>query len=569
MRNNMKIEFHPITMQDREWMTKMLMEDEVSACEYTFANNFIWGRFYQAEVARIENCGVIRTKRDSAFCYSFPFGAGDKKRVLELLMEECHKQGQKLSLYPVEENGREFLEKNFPGQFLLQGIRDGYDYVYTVEKLAYLKGKKLHGKRNHIARFMDDEDWSYEPLTQENKEDCREMAREWISLREEKWNEDMEREMRVLQTALDHFEELHFVGGVLRKKGQIVAFTIGERLNSNTIVVHFEKAFPTLQGAYPMINQQFVQHIAGDYQYVNREEDTGDLGLRKAKMSYYPDRLVTKYEAVESEIVYATQQDFTEIRKIWNACFGDEDAYINLYLENRFTKDNMLVLHKDGKIVSMASCLPISVQIDGEMKPATYIYAVATLPEYRKQGNAGKILEAAKRIYGTLILQPAEEHLIDYYGKMGFEEAFQSWNREVSLAELETQADIIEEDMLCEVDAGEYMRIRDERFHGDGYVQWDLEAVTYALKENHFCGGKAVKILTNTSKEDILLYRIFEQKIYVVETSLSEDELNQVLLHLMKKTESDYAVIRNAGGMISYAEGGHEIQNGYLNLTLG
>ena len=79
-------------------------------------------------------------------------------------------------------------------------------------------------------------------------------------------------------------QELGLVGGVLRRDGQIVAFSIGERLNSETFVVHFEKAYPDLQGAYPMINQQFVLHECEGYAYVNREEDTGDPGLRKAKL---------------------------------------------------------------------------------------------------------------------------------------------------------------------------------------------------------------------------------------------------------------------------------------------
>ena len=91
----------------------------------------------------------------------------------------------------------------------------------------------------------------------------------------------MELEMSVLHEAFDHRKELGLVGGIIRKAGQIVAFSIGEPLNSDTYVVHFEKAFPDMQGAYPMINQQFVLHACEDYTYVNREEDTGDPGTAK------------------------------------------------------------------------------------------------------------------------------------------------------------------------------------------------------------------------------------------------------------------------------------------------
>ena len=183
----------------------------------------------------------------------------------------------------------------FPGRFLIEGDRNDYDYIYTREKLATLAGKKLHGKRNHIARFKDLGDWSYEPMTAENVEECRTMTYTWIHMREEKWNEEMNQEISVLHEAFDHMQELGLVGGVLQRDGQIVAFSIGERLNSETFVVHFEKAYPDLQGAYPMINQQFVEHeIAGKYKYTNREDDVGEEGLRKAKLSYKPVFMVEK-----------------------------------------------------------------------------------------------------------------------------------------------------------------------------------------------------------------------------------------------------------------------------------
>lgn len=209
-------------------------------------------------------------------------------------------------------------------------------YIYTREKLATLAGKKLHGKRNHIARFKDSGDWSYEPMTAENVEECRTMTYTWIHMREEKWNEEMNQEISVLHEAFDHMQELGLVGGVLRRDGQIVAFSIGERLNSETFVVHFEKAYPDLQGAYPMINQQFVLHECEGYAYVNREEDTGDPGLRKAKLSYYPDILLPKYELEESGVVYADpERDAPYIQEIWQKCFGDEEDYIQFYLKHR------------------------------------------------------------------------------------------------------------------------------------------------------------------------------------------------------------------------------------------
>ena len=170
-----------------------------------------------------------------------------------------------------------------------------------------------------------------------------------------------------------------------------------EPLTADTFVVHFEKAYPMLQGAYPMINQQFVQHACGAFDYVNREDDTGDEGLRKAKLSYYPEILLKKYSAAESTVVFADRgADADAVKKLWTACFDDTEADVAYYMEQRMTNENMLVIHAEGKIVSMASFLPVQYRIDGAYTDAYYVYAVGTLPEYRGRGYATQILEVAK-----------------------------------------------------------------------------------------------------------------------------------------------------------------------------
>jgi hypothetical protein len=136
--------------------------------------------------------------------------------------------------------------------------------------------------------------WSYERITKENQEDCFQMALKWRTDHECEYDQEKRAEMCVALNSLRLLEELNLVGGLLRIEDQVVAFTIGEPLNPDTFVVHIEKAFPDIQGAYPMINQQFVEHEAQDYKYVNREEDTGSQGLRKAKLSYHPAFLVEK-----------------------------------------------------------------------------------------------------------------------------------------------------------------------------------------------------------------------------------------------------------------------------------
>lgn len=573
MREQEKIEFHRISLEDQEWMKQRFRETDFKACEFTFANNFIWREVYGVEVAQIMGCGVCRCKRNNLWIYSYPFGAGDRKAVIEKLCKICKLKHEKLYLFPLVAEQRQELLQWFPGQFEIDTHRDEYDYIYTYEKLAELKGKKLHGKRNHIARFKDDADWSYEPLTEENAGECLAMTQAWEKSRSDKWSTGMQQEMDVLTETLSLFQFLKLTGGVLRKAGKIAAFTIGEPLNSDTYVVHFEKALPDLQGAYPMINQQFVLHECQNFRYVNREEDTGDPGLRRAKLSYYPDILLKKYVAVESEVVFANHGEEAQIVNIWQECFRDDENYIRFYLENRFEEENMLVIHKDGKIVSMASFLPVSLMQNGEYVPARYVYAVATLPEYRKKGYAGQILDyAAKKYEEPLILQPADAELEKYYEKLGFCPGFRKNSFEITAERIESVPawrKVTSENLVL---PKEYKALRDAYFASEGYVCWDEDAIHYAIKENAFGGGKTLVI-----DDKILMYRMEGNVLRIIETTMEEEMLFSVGKKIGEETVFEKMVLCNAGGMVKYPEMDVQMSEqprkhgemGYLNLTLG
>lgn len=591
--------FHPISLDDRDWINEKLKEDNLDACEYTFANNFIWAKGYNVQVGSAYGCGVIRYREQEHFQYSFPFGNGNKQAMIGHIKKICAVHGCRLRIYPVTEDNRLKLLEWFPGEFEIYSNRDDFDYVYTVEKLSSLKGKKLHGKRNHIARFMDDGDWHYEQMTKENITECRRMAKEWISLRAEKWNDEMEQEIEVLEVAFSNFEVLGLRGGVLYKDDKIVAFTLGEPLNKETFVVHFEKAFPDLQGAYPMINQQFVLHEAQDFMYVNREEDTGDLGLRKAKLSYYPDILLKKYRASESHVVFANELEQEHIIEIWNRCFGDDRAYIELYLKERFENENMFVIYVDNRPVSMASLLPVQVTINGKKESARYVYAVATLPEYRNKGYATEIIRhAVERYREPLILQPADRDLQEYYEKQGFADAFGEspcWIyagrctgtaniqilsasgsdlRAAEEADVEEELDMLGSWVVSEANEKEYKAARDQSLESEGYVEWDEKAIAYAIKENQFFGGRTLLLAKDKQADghkEILMYRIEKDSLHIIETTLDDDELHDVLPELLAHTDTAWAFERNMGGMVLLPEQLKDwnCKEGYLGLTLG
>lgn len=291
------IEFNSLTLSDREWVTHRLLEDDRQACEYSFANNFLWSDIYGVTMAKEQGCLIFQFQDKEESRYTIPIGAGNRKGALDALLALRKEKGQPLVLGTLMRSDLEWLEQQYPGQYVVETDRDDYDYVYSTEKLSTLSGRKLHGKRNHIARFKDGNNWLYRDMMPEDAGECMRFLDLWKEAEAEHWNDEMENELHINRKALRSLADLVLDGGMLYKGGRLVAFSIGEPLNSNTYVVHIEKALASVQGAYPMINQQFVLHNCQDYEFVNREEDTGDEGLRKAKQSYQPALLVEKYQA--------------------------------------------------------------------------------------------------------------------------------------------------------------------------------------------------------------------------------------------------------------------------------
>ena len=289
-------------LEDKEIIKKKKKKSPSRSCERTFVNVYLWSRHYKVKYAVIEDALVFRSD-DNGLAFSYPAGeAGNIKKAVDYLTEYCREKECPLVFYNVTPEMFAQLEKWYPGRFTVEYDRDIADYIYETEKLATLAGKKLHGKRNHINKFKSlYPEWSYESLSDDNVEDCFQMALKWRNQNGCEEDPEKNAEMCVTLNSLRLYKELELTGGVLKIDGKIVAFTVGEPLCKDTFVVHIEKAFPDVEGAYPMINQQFVQHECMDYKYVNREEDTGAEGLRKAKLSYRPAFLEEKGIVKETE----------------------------------------------------------------------------------------------------------------------------------------------------------------------------------------------------------------------------------------------------------------------------
>lgn len=285
------IEFHRPTLADVCWLKPILEHNQPASCEYALSNLVGWSKHYNTEIANIEGTLVAKIKDNNLF--GFPKGENWKKAL-----EYLNSNFEYLSFYGLIESEKNLLESEFPGKFAFYPSRNSFDYIYRVSDLASLSGKKYHSKRNHISYFKKNYNWTYEEIDISNLSDCIEMNEKWYMMNIDKDPEGIIAEREVLQLAFENYEKFSFKGGILRVDGKAIAFTFGEQLNETTFVTHFEKAFSDIRGAYPMINMLFAQNTISDYEFVNREDDIGSEGLRKAKLSYYPEILLEKYTAV-------------------------------------------------------------------------------------------------------------------------------------------------------------------------------------------------------------------------------------------------------------------------------
>ena len=295
------MEFYVPTIQDIGKIRKAMANNRKPSCEMSAANTVLWARHYNTEIAFWQEEIIYRsTYFEDAYSYSCNLLSSPyPKELFDRIVMLAKETGQTLRMHCILEEEFQMIEQWYPGMYQMTVRRQDSDYIYLREKLATLSGKKLHGKRNHINRFIDSfPDWKYESITEANENECAQMAMRWClencADENDNWEHDKIDESKLVVYAIRYRDELGMKGGALRAGGRIVAITLGERLTNDTFVVHFEKAFSDVQGAYPMINREFVRNELKQYTYVNREEDLGEEGLRKAKLSYRPERLLDK-----------------------------------------------------------------------------------------------------------------------------------------------------------------------------------------------------------------------------------------------------------------------------------
>ena len=287
-------DFKEIEIRDKGVFDRFLREDPPECSELTFTNLLIWRHQYHPVWLQWgESLLIILQAEDGRPFGLPPVGPGDKRKALDVLTEELQQLSADVRIRRVSES----FVKRFvnPDRYIPEADPDNSDYVYLAKDLIHLSGRKYHRKKNHINQFLKKVVFEYRPLDRETVECCLEMQEAWCRMKECVEKPDLLAEDYAVYEALTWFEDLGYQGGAILIGGKVEAFSLGEMLNPHTAVIHIEKANPDIPGLYAAINQRFCQNAWADVTYINREQDKGIEGLRKAKESYHPHHMVNKY----------------------------------------------------------------------------------------------------------------------------------------------------------------------------------------------------------------------------------------------------------------------------------
>lgn len=285
--------FHVPKLEDRDWVRPIVKASGAISCDAAFGTIYIWRKAYCTRICHFEDYLLTAYLFDKGnIYYDYPIGTGDISRAIKL-MEDYAKKIDRTPFFSASGLKQCREMKRLLPNYTCKELRDNYEYVYLSESLAMLKGRKLHGKRNHLNNFKSKYSYSYEELDKHNFNDALYVVKKWY-LQHTSDEEDNEYEAFAINEAFKYYKELKFKGGLLKVDNLPVAMTLGEAVTDNCFVVHFEKALNTVDNAYAAINNMFSQTLT-QYKYVNREEDLGIEGLRKAKLSYRPQILLEKF----------------------------------------------------------------------------------------------------------------------------------------------------------------------------------------------------------------------------------------------------------------------------------
>lgn len=292
------LSFQPIAKEKIQEYKRYYNDPDALGCESNFVSGYLWSAAYKLRVAFVGDTLVKAYFRDDRRVWGYCMPRGKQvAAAVEALFADAAERCQTVRIAYMTQAERNSLEQLFPGRFRYQREEENQEYLYLSRDLAMLPGKKYHAKRNHISKFYRTygEDVQFFTLNTGNLADAQCVMDAWC--RENGCDLPAYEERVVFQKACESFEELQLHGAVLYVKQMPVAMTMGCPVSPRCFDVMFEKALRAYDGVYAVINREFAKTLTR-YEYINREEDLGIEGLRKAKLSYHPAMIYDRYSAI-------------------------------------------------------------------------------------------------------------------------------------------------------------------------------------------------------------------------------------------------------------------------------
>lgn len=298
----MALQFKPLEKEDKPVLDCFFRADYYENSHFNFTNFFMWREPYRIAWAVEDKVLYMKASWDGAEFALQPFCTEDRwNEAIGVWLSYFAEQGADFRMRGIEKRMADALTAYPEADFEITADRDSFDYVYDAASLISLSGRKYHSKKNHLNSFRKEyPEAEYRPICEDIVMRIKLNLNAWNKQRASEHPDDpfIPLERQAILEVLNNFSDFHLKGGALLLGNRVIAFTFGEQLNSDTAVIHVEKADPEIRGAYPAINQGFVEHAWSDMKYINREEDMGIEGLRKAKESYKPVKMIEKYNAV-------------------------------------------------------------------------------------------------------------------------------------------------------------------------------------------------------------------------------------------------------------------------------
>ena len=409
----MSLEFKKIEVNSIQEMLPFYAMRHNMTCDSVFLESYVWKDYYNVRYAIWENKALLWLMENEGRCFSaMPLCREEDLPGAFAAIEEYFNEelGYPLVINLADEYAVKYL--NLPeDKYLVEEQVDSRDYLYNGDAMRSLAGKKLHKKKNRVNAFKREYEGRYEyrRLCCSDSHDVWVFLDRWRQQKGEEVEEHLDYEVKGIHDILKNCSEFSIHMGGVYIDGQMEAFTIGSyNPVENMAVIHIEKANPEINGLYQFINQEFLIEEFPEAEWVNREDDMGLEGLRKAKMTYNPADYARKYLVEQllngskgyhwaeqianttagSVLTYLDAEDKDETKHLWHMCFPeDSESFIEYYYKEK-TKDNEILVKKDnGLLISMVQYNPYAVKLRGRLWKLDYLVGVATEESRRREGH--------------------------------------------------------------------------------------------------------------------------------------------------------------------------------------